>query len=108
MNMTKKHTKHRMERFQGLALRDAGGSTVTCESGSVWLTMEGDSRDIVLAPGESFTVDRAGLTLLAAQQPSVVQVRAKNQSHGWWESFIDFIDRNYGPAAIRPARKWVY
>ncbi|MCE9641403.1 MAG: DUF2917 domain-containing protein [Betaproteobacteria bacterium] len=106
--MTKKHMKHHMARFEGLALRDAGGSTVICESGSIWLTMEGDSRDIVLEPGDSFTVARAGLTLLAAQQPSVVQVRAPKQAPSWWDRFVNFIDRTYGPAAIKADRKWVY
>lgn len=108
MNMTKLHTKHEMARFDGLALRDAGGRTVTCVSGSVWLTMEGDARDVILAPGESFEVDHDGLTILAAQQPSVVQVSAPNESPGWWSRLVEFLDRNYGPGAIRASRKWVY
>ncbi len=50
MNMTEMHTKHRLERYGAVALRDARGSTVTSISGTLWLTMEGDSRDIVLEP----------------------------------------------------------
>ena len=108
MNMTKLHSKHEIDALNRLALRDAGGATVTCVSGNVWLTMEGDPRDVVLAPGASFTIERAGLTLLAAQQASVVQVSFNAPVRGWWNRVVDFVDRNYGPAALRPPRKWVY
>ena len=108
MNMHKTHLKHQIGPRHGLALRDASGRTVTCVSGSVWLTMEDDNRDIVLEPGATFVVDRDGLTLLAAQQPSAVQVSAQNQTQSWWDHLVDFLARTYGPSAIRPARKWVY
>ena len=74
MNMTEMHTKHRLERYGAVALRDARGSTVTSISGTLWLTMEGDSRDIVVNPGASFVVERDGLTIVAAHQASVVDV----------------------------------
>ena len=108
MSMHRMHTKHQIGPRHGLALRDARGCTVTCLSGGIWLTMEGDHRDVVLEPGASFVVDRDGLTLLAAQQPSAVQVSAENQTKSWWERVVDFIDHTYGPGAIRPARKWMY
>jgi hypothetical protein len=108
MSMHKTHMKHQIGPRHGLALRDARGRIVKCVSGSVWLTMEGDRRDVVLSPGASFVVDRDGLTLLAAQQPSAVQVSAENQTKSWWDRFVDFIDQTYGPGAIRPARKWMY
>ena len=108
MNMHKTHLKHQIGPRHGLALRDANGRTVTCVSGSVWLTMDGDNRDIVLEPGATFVVDRDGLTLLAAQQPSAVQVSAPNQTKSWWDRLVAFLDRTYVPGAIRPARKWVY
>lgn len=108
MNMTKLHTKHHLKRFEGLALRDAGGNTVTCERGSVWLTMEGDARDVILEPGTSFVIGHDGLTILAAQEPSVVQVSAPDQSPSWWDRIVEYLDKTYGPAAIRPSRKWEY
>ena len=82
MNMTEMHTKHRLERYGAVALRDARGSTVTSISGTLWLTMEGDSRDIVLNPGASFVVERDGLTIVAAHQASVVDVAGPQQTRG--------------------------
>ena len=108
MNMTEMHTKHRLERYGAMALRDALGSTVTCVSGTLWLTMEGDSRDIVLGAGASFVVERDGLTIVAANQASVADVAGPRQTRGWLERCADFIDRTWGPAAVRPSRNWVY
>ena len=106
MNMTELHTKHHIGPRQGLPLFDASGRTVTCLSGSIWLTMEGDRRDVVLTPGASFVVDRDGLTLLVAQRPSAVAVSAQNQIRSWWDDLQDFLGQKYGPGAIRPSRMW--
>jgi len=38
-------------------LRDACNTRLTCISGAAWVTIDGDRRDIVLSPGESFVVD---------------------------------------------------
>ena len=108
MKMTRVHTKHRLEARAALALRNGRGSTVTCISGTVWLTMEGDTRDVVLQPGASFVVDRRGLTILAAHDASMVDVCTANRASGWWARVVDFLDRAYGPAAIRADRNWVY
>ena len=35
-------------------------------TGSLWVTQDGNPRDIVLAPGESFTFDQRGDALISA------------------------------------------
>jgi hypothetical protein len=42
------------------------GRRVECLSGSLWITQDGDRRDIVLAAGEGFDFDRRGDALLSA------------------------------------------
>ncbi len=42
------------------------GRRVELLSGSLWITQDGDSRDIVLAAGEAFDFDRRGDALLSA------------------------------------------
>lgn len=42
------------------------GSTLTCHEGWVWLTREGDSRDYVLAAGDSVRLDKPGLVVVQA------------------------------------------
>jgi hypothetical protein len=43
-----------------------GGRRLECLSGSLWITQDGDLRDIVLGPGEGFDFDRRGDALLSA------------------------------------------
>lgn len=39
-----------------------------CCAGTIWITQEGDPRDIFLAAGERFTLDRPGLALISAEE----------------------------------------
>lgn len=39
---------------------------ITALSGTVWVTQDGDVRDIVLAKGDSVTLDRTGRAILSA------------------------------------------
>jgi len=52
---------------QVVELDDAHGTQLRITRGSLWVTMERDVRDIVLGPGESFVIDRNGVTLAEAQ-----------------------------------------
>ena len=47
-------------------LHDGLGSRIESLSGSLWVTMDNDPRDIVVDTGEGFDVDHAGDTLISA------------------------------------------
>jgi|SoiMethySBSTD1v2_1073268.scaffolds.fasta_scaffold1404808_2 hypothetical protein len=51
-----------------LRLRNCIGCPIRCCAGTVWITQAGDSRDIFLGPGDTFTLDRPGLALISAEQ----------------------------------------
>ena len=53
-----------------LQLDDAQGTVIALESGCLWVTMENDTRDIILTPGMRFEVDRGGRTIVAAEEDS--------------------------------------
>lgn len=108
MDMSEMHTKLELGAYGALPLENARGRVVTCVSGVAWLTMEGDERDIVLEPGQSFTVDRDGLTLVASQQLSNISVSRPRPAQTWWQRVRDAIARVYGPAAIRAERGHAY
>jgi len=61
-----------LDRSQTLALIDAAGTVASVKSGCLWITMDHDQRDIVLAPGYTWTVDRNGRTLVKAEEASSV------------------------------------
>ena len=47
-------------------LRDACDSRLDVVDGFVWLTVEGDRQDIVLAPGDSYVVDTSDVVTVSA------------------------------------------
>lgn len=51
---------------KSLDIRDGAGTVVSVRSGTVWVTQTDDKRDIFLKAGDTFTVSREGLTLVAA------------------------------------------
>jgi len=53
-----------------LRVRDGQGRAIVVFEGLVWITQDGDQRDFVLAAGESFRIDRQGLTLVEAMRNS--------------------------------------
>ncbi len=59
---------------EALHLRHALGQRIEALSGRVWITMDGDLRDIVLDAGEGFTVDRSSDVLLSAMSDAQLVV----------------------------------
>ena len=47
-------------------IRDGKGLAVRCLAGSLWITQDGDTDDVVLKAGECFVLDRRGLALVSA------------------------------------------
>lgn len=78
-----------LDRRQIHDLPDAGGQRLVCEAGSLWITLDHDPRDIVLAPGEAFTPARGQRVLVYALEPSRltvhrVQPAAARAWPAWW------------------------
>jgi hypothetical protein len=61
----RRHTTS-LPRHVSLSLRQRAGDRIECTSGSLWITQDGDLRDIVLRAGESFRLDRSGTALISA------------------------------------------
>lgn len=59
---------------QQVLLDDAQGTTLRVARGTLWITLERDTRDIVISGGESFTIDRPGRTIVEAQDRATVWV----------------------------------
>jgi hypothetical protein len=49
-----------------LRIDDALGNSIVLIQGMVWITQEGDLRDVFLSDGESFVFDQAGIALVQA------------------------------------------
>lgn len=57
-------------------LDGARGTTLRVTRGVLWITLQDDVRDVILAAGDTFTIDRDGLTLVEAQDMATVCVMA--------------------------------
>jgi hypothetical protein len=60
---------------QILSLTEARGWTVECRRGRLWITQDGDPRDIFIGAGERFTFDRDTPVLVSALGESTVAWR---------------------------------
>ena len=70
----------RLQRRQTFRLRGRSGERIECRRGSVWITQDGDPRDVVLGPCEAFTLDRRGTAVVSALQDAVFVYQRK----GMW------------------------
>ena len=53
--------------------RKMTGNVIRCLSGSLWVTQEGDARDHVLSAGEEFVIESAGVIVVQAFTPALVE-----------------------------------
>ena len=63
-----------LRRNATLKLHDPAGVRIECRTGTLWITLDGDCRDIVLGPGEWFSTDRHDLAIMNALADSCIKV----------------------------------
>jgi Protein of unknown function (DUF2917) len=57
-------------------IENGKGSEVFCLEGALWITQEGDPRDIALVAGRSFELDRKGVAVVYALRDAAITVGA--------------------------------
>ena len=65
-----------LNRRNTLVLDNAEGTIIAVERGCLWVTLERDLRDVVLAKGMRFQIDRSGRTIIAAETDSTLRLLA--------------------------------
>lgn len=86
MNVQVSNAEISLGTSQFLTLSEAQGVRIECRAGSLWLTQTGDQRDVVLASGQGFTLDRPGQALIYAAAPATVAIQAfspRVSASGW-------------------------
>lgn|SRR5574340_1813911 len=107
MNMSIEHVTVDLPRRRTLELCDAAGVRVADLSGSVWITLDGDTRDVVLGPGQSFDIDRGGVALVHATADARLEImhgEGKPEMRGRVRRWLAERARlHYGPLLRIPA-----
>jgi len=71
-------TTVRLARDGLLGIGDGRGLRLRVAAGTVWLTQQGDGRDVVLREGDSFVIERPGRTVVQALDPAELALDAAN------------------------------
>ena len=58
-------------------LPDVRGATLRVTRGTLWITQEGDPQDVVLRAGDTWAVERNGLTVVEAQGDAIFCVTGR-------------------------------
>lgn len=58
-----------------IAIPDLSGMQVACREGCLWITLDGDPRDIVLEPGQAFTGSEHRRALVHALAAACLTIR---------------------------------
>lgn len=70
-------TTVRMEKNQLLSIAHPLGCRIDCIQGGIWITHDGDARDILLSSGEHHIGDRRSRLIVQALEVGVVQIAAR-------------------------------
>ncbi len=66
-------------RHEQLRIEDGRDLLIHAWQGSLWITQEGDRRDIVLQAGQSFRLDRNGIALVECWEDAVVALTSPHE-----------------------------
>ncbi|HLL10423.1 MAG TPA: DUF2917 domain-containing protein [Rubrivivax sp.] len=65
----------RIAEGQSICIGDAAGRTLNCLAGSVWITHDGDPKDVIVDSGESYRVTRPERMIVFALRNSAMRMR---------------------------------
>jgi hypothetical protein len=68
---------------ESIALGRLRGYAVSCSSGELWLTIDGEGRDIILGPGEHHRVASDAPAVVSAFTASTLRVSAASPRSSW-------------------------
>ena len=68
-------TRFDLLKHEAVTLSAAKGHVLICTSGELWITIDGDARDIILAAGENYRIDSNAPVVISAFKPATVNVQ---------------------------------
>lgn len=70
-------TRLELSRHELVSLTDLRDFTLTCDTGELWITFEGDRRDVILGAGKSWCLDGDGPAVISALHDSTLRLHRR-------------------------------
>lgn len=101
-------TRFDLAKSELLTLSDIPEHVLSCGSGELWVTIDGDRRDIILAPGESWKIESrvpVVITALRASTLSLLHPQAGASRTARMANFMNGLSRwAFPPLASFPSQ----
>lgn len=86
---------------QFLRIDESQHARIRCEDGTVWITQDGDPRDVVLGAGQQFTVDRPGQVVVFSLSGATLELHSCIKAlvevkSGWRVRLRSSLNRMFG------------
>jgi len=65
-----------------IRLSNARGALVHCMNGTIWITVEGETADVFLSPGQDCRITRNGLCLIESLDRGNIRLEKARQTSG--------------------------
>lgn len=99
MNLCIEDSRLSLLRGQVVGLRAAKGARLRVLRGALWVTQEGDRRDVLLRTRQDIALERGGATVLHALKATRLRFepprRALAPAVPWWKAFGRRVQRRY-------------
>jgi DUF2917 family protein len=67
-----------------LRITNGAGLLIAAHAGTLWITEEGDRRDVIVTNGRSYRIKSDGLTIVNALEHAIVTISARLGLHARW------------------------
>ena len=77
MNLQLKSAELRLKNANLLMLDDSLDVSIECLEGSLWITQDGDPRDVILSAGHSYRIDRTSRVMVFATSDARLEISSQ-------------------------------
>lgn len=68
-------TRFDLAQHEAVSITRARGQRLNCDAGELWITVDGEAGDRILAAGETWTISSNAAVVISALKASTLQVR---------------------------------
>jgi hypothetical protein len=90
-----------------VTLSAARGHALDCLGGEAWITLDGDSRDVIVGPGQTYDIESDAPVVVSALKPSTLKLRRRQcfgpRAAGARSLLVSLLNWEFPPLAAFPS-----